>query len=229
MSLPLDNDWGYHLRQEFEEAYYAALQAKLAEEYREHIVYPREEHIFQALRWTSYEDTKVVLLGQDPYHGAGQAQGLSFSVPEGVRVPPSLRNIFKELREDLAIPIASHGNLESWAQQGVLLLNTVLTVREGEANSHKKLGWETFTDRIVTLLNERDRPLVFVLWGRHAHQKGSFIDKSKHLVIESAHPSPLSAHNGFFGSRPFSKVNEFLLSTGQKEVNWCLPERLLGE
>jgi uracil-DNA glycosylase len=220
----LPNDWGQWLEPEMDMPYFMELRSKLSAEYRERTVYPPKSSIFQALHWTAYREAKVVILGQDPYHGIGQAHGLSFSVQPGVRQPPSLRNIFKEMKDDLGHPIPDHGCLETWAKQGVLLLNTVLTVRDGEANSHKKFGWEKFTDRIVHALNERDKPLVFILWGRPAQQKASFIDRSKHLVIASAHPSPLSAYNGFYGSRPFSKANEFLRSSGQKEIDWRLSD-----
>jgi len=214
------NDWGPLLQEELDKPYYQDLRKRLAEEYRSHSVYPDMYHIYQALHWTSYEATKVVILGQDPYHGPGQAHGLSFSVQHGVRQPPSLQNIFKELRDDLGCAIPNHGCLEHWARQGVLLLNAVLTVRESQPNSHKGLGWEKMTDHIIAVLGERERPLVFILWGRHAQQKAAFIDRSRHLVLTSAHPSPLSAHNGFFGSKPFSRANEYLSSTGQSAINW---------
>ncbi len=217
------NDWGPLLQEEMDRPYYQELRKRLAEEYRSRTVYPDMHHIYQALHWTSYEDAKVVILGQDPYHGPGQAHGLSFSVQQGVRQPPSLQNIFKELRDDLGYAIPNHGCLEHWARQGVLLLNAVLTVRESQPNSHKGLGWEKMTDRIIAALGERERPLVFVLWGRHAQQKAAYIDRSRHLVLTSAHPSPLSAHNGFFGSRPFSRANEFLRSTGQESIDWQIP------
>ncbi|MBB6729569.1 uracil-DNA glycosylase [Cohnella zeiphila] len=218
------NSWAPILQPEMEQPYYRRLRDELAEEYRHRTVYPDMYHIFEALHLTSYEDANVVILGQDPYHGPGQAHGLSFSVRPGVRTPPSLQNIYKELRDDLGCPIPSHGYLEHWAKQGVLLLNAVLTVREGVPNSHKKLGWETFTTAVIEALNERERPLVFILWGRNAQEKADFIDKSRHLVIRSAHPSPLSAHNGFFGSRPFSRANQFLKSIGLPEIDWCVPE-----
>jgi len=214
------NDWGPLLQEELDKPYYRDLRKRLAEEYRSQRVYPDMHHIYQALHWTSYEDAKVVILGQDPYHGPGQAHGLSFSVQHGVRQPPSLQNIFKELRDDLGCDIPDHGCLEHWAKQGVLLLNAVLTVRESQPNSHKGLGWEKLTDRIIAVLGERERPLVFILWGRHAQQKASFIDRNRHLVLASAHPSPLSAYNGFFGSRPFSRANDFLRSAGQEAIDW---------
>lgn len=223
MAAIFHNDWGPLLQEELDKPYYQELRKKLVEEYRSQTVYPDMHHIYQALHWTAYEDAKVVILGQDPYHGPGQAHGLSFSVQRGVRQPPSLQNIFKELRDDLGCTIPNHSCLEHWARQGVLLLNAVLTVRESQPNSHKGLGWEKMTDRIVAALGERERPLVFILWGRHAQQKASYIDRNRHLVLTSAHPSPLSAHNGFFGSKPFSRANEFLRSTGQDEIEWQIP------
>jgi uracil-DNA glycosylase len=179
--------------------------------------------IYAALHLTGYEDTKAVILGQDPYHGPGQAHGLSFSVKPGVPAPPSLQNIFKELHDDLGCYIPNNGYLVKWAEQGVLLLNTVLTVRAHEANSHRGKGWEQFTDRVISLLNEREKPVVFILWGAPAQQKARFIDTSRHCVIRSPHPSPLSAHRGFFGSRPFSKANRFLREHGIEEIDWQIP------
>ncbi|MBB6636392.1 uracil-DNA glycosylase [Cohnella thailandensis] len=224
MTVIFRNDWEPLLKPELEKPYYQQLRSQLAQEYREQTIHPDMHHIYQALHLTSYEDTKVVILGQDPYHGPGQAHGLSFSVLPGVRVPPSLQNIYKEIYSDLGHPIPNHGFLEHWAKQGVLLLNAVLTVRDGLPNSHKKLGWETFTTAVIAALNERERPIVFILWGRNAQEKAAFIDRSRHLVIASAHPSPLSAHNGFFGSKPFSKANAFLRETGQQEIDWSVPE-----
>lgn len=224
MPAVFENDWGKLLNEETELPYYRELRERLAEEYQSHTVYPDMFHIFQALHWTAYEDVKVVILGQDPYHGPGQAHGLSFSVQPGVKRPPSLQNIFKELRSDLGCEIPNHGCLEHWAKQGVLLLNAVLTVREGQPNSHRGLGWEKLTDRIIAALGKRERPIVFLLWGRHAQQKASLIDPDRHMVIASAHPSPLSAHAGFFGSRPFSRTNAFLRSTGQTEIDWQIPD-----
>jgi uracil-DNA glycosylase len=180
--------------------------------------------IFNALHYTSYHECKVVILGQDPYHGPGQAHGLSFSVKPGVKAPPSLVNIFKELHDDLGCKIPNNGCLLSWARQGVLLLNAVLTVREHQANSHKGIGWERFTDKVISLLNEREKPLAFVLWGGPARRKKAMITNPRHFIVESAHPSPLSAYNGFFGSHPFSKVNDFLTDTGQKPINWQIPD-----
>lgn len=220
-----NNDWDEQLKEETEKDYFQELRYKLAKEYKLHKVYPPKEDLFKALKLTPYEDTKVVILGQDPYHGPGQAHGLSFSVKPGVRIPPSLVNIYKELHSDLGVPIPNHGTLVHWAEQGVLLLNTVLTVRDGEANSHKGLGWERFTDAVIEKLNERDKPVVFILWGSHAQKKGAFIDRKKHLVIQTVHPSPLSVHRGFFGSRPFSKANAFLAAHGIKPVDWAIPDR----
>jgi uracil-DNA glycosylase len=219
----LHNDWGPLLEDEFQKPYYLALREFLKKEYATQTVYPNPYDIFNALHFTPYHQVKVVILGQDPYHGPGQAHGLSFSVQPGVEPPPSLKNIFKELHNDLGCPIPNHGHLVSWAKQGVLLLNTVLTVRRGQAHSHRGKGWEQFTDRIITLLSERERPIVFILWGRPAQSKMSFIDTSKHFVITSPHPSPLSANRGFFGSRPFSKANAFLRQIGEEEIQWELP------
>jgi uracil-DNA glycosylase len=223
MQTVFPDGWQQVVAEEMQRPYYRELLTRLAEEYSKHTVYPDMDHIFQAINWTPYDNVKVVILGQDPYHGAGQAHGLSFSVQPGVKKPPSLQNIFKELRSDLGCEIPNNGNLEHWAKQGVLLLNAVLTVREGQPNSHRKLGWEKFTDRIIAALGQRERPLVFILWGRHAQEKAALINRERHLILASAHPSPLSAHNGFFGSRPFSRANEFLKSTGQTEIDWQIP------
>lgn len=222
MEEMFDNDWDEQLREEVDKPYFNDLRYALAKEYKLHTVYPSKENLFQALKLTSYEHTKVVILGQDPYHGPGQAHGLSFSVLPGVKIPPSLVNIYKELHSDLGVPIPNNGYLVPWAKQGVLLLNTVMTVRDGQANSHKGLGWERFTDAVIEKLNEREKPVVFILWGSHAQKKGAFIDRHKHLVLESVHPSPLSAHRGFFGSRPFSKANAFLASQGMEPIDWTL-------
>ncbi|MBE9912721.1 uracil-DNA glycosylase [Paenibacillus donghaensis] len=218
-----ENDWDEQLQEEVAKPYFNDLRYALAREYKLHTVYPSKENLFQALKLTSYEHTKVVILGQDPYHGPGQAHGLSFSVQPGVRIPPSLINIYKELNSDLGLPVPNNGYLVHWAKQGVLLLNTVLTVREGQANSHKNLGWERFTDTVIEKLNERDKPIVFILWGSHAQKKGAFIDPKKHLVLKSVHPSPLSVHRGFFGSRPFSKTNDFLKSQHMEPIDWAIP------
>ncbi|MBM6648811.1 uracil-DNA glycosylase [Bacillus sp. RIT 809] len=216
----LQNDWGPLLGSEFEKEYYQALANFLKEEYEEHVIYPKKEDIFNALQYTSYENTKVVILGQDPYHGPNQAHGLSFSVQPGIKTPPSLLNMYKELRDEYGYEIPNNGYLVKWAEQGVLLLNTVLTVRQDEANSHKGKGWEHFTDRVIELLNEREKPVVFILWGRHAQAKKKLITNTNHHIIESVHPSPLSARRGFFGSKPYSKVNEILSNMDEKEIDW---------
>ena len=218
-----NNDWDLILQGEVDKPYFQALMERVEEEYRRSTVYPPKEDIFRALQQTSYQSTKVVILGQDPYHGRRQAQGLSFSVSPGVAIPPSLRNIHKELSSDLGISAPNHGSLQSWADQGVLLLNAVLTVREGEPNSHKGIGWETCTDKVIAKLNERERPMVFILWGSYAQKKGSFIDRSRHKVLESSHPSPFAAHKGFFGSRPFSASNAFLMHEGIDTVKCDIP------
>ncbi|YAR62673.1 uracil-DNA glycosylase [Bacillus cytotoxicus] len=223
MKKILKNDWEPILGPEFEKPYYQNLRQFLKEEYSMRVIYPNANDIFNALHYTSYEDTKVVILGQDPYHGPNQAHGLSFSVQPGVRVPPSLQNMYKELKADIGCEIPNHGYLVKWAEQGVLLLNTVLTVRQGEANSHKGKGWEQFTDRVIELLNEREKPVIFILWGRHAQAKKKRITNPNHYIIESVHPSPLSASRGFFGDKPFSKVNRFLSSIGEKEIDWQIP------
>lgn len=217
------NDWAQYLNDELKKPYYQKLRAFLINEYRTHKVYPDMYAIFNALHYTSLADTKVVILGQDPYHGPGQAHGLSFSVLPGVTPPPSLLNIFKELATDIGCTIPNNGCLKPWADQGVLLLNTVLTVREHRANSHHGQGWEIFTDKIISTLNAREKPLVFILWGAPARRKKAMITNPKHYIIESAHPSPLSANRGFFGSRPFSRTNDFLRSIGETPVDWQLP------
>ncbi|MFK4291028.1 uracil-DNA glycosylase [Bacillus sp. RC250] len=219
----LQNDWGPLLGPEFEKEYYQNLANFLKEEYEEHVIYPKKEDIFNALEYTSYENTKVVILGQDPYHGPNQAHGLSFSVQPGIKTPPSLLNMYKELRDEYGYEIPNNGYLVKWAEQGVLLLNTVLTVRQGEANSHKGKGWEHFTDHVIELLNEREKPVVFILWGRHAQAKKKLITNTNHYIIESVHPSPLSARRGFFGSKPYSKVNEILSNMDEKEIDWQIP------
>ncbi len=216
------NDWADLLNDELQKPYYQELRKFLISEYRTKEIFPDMYDIFNALHFTSYADTKVVILGQDPYHEPGQAHGLSFSVLPNVPPPPSLQNIFKELRADLGCTIPTHGCLKSWAEQGVLLLNAVLTVRAHAANSHKGKGWEIFTNRIIELLNEHEKPLAFILWGNPARAKKSMITNPRHFIVESAHPSPLSADRGFFGSRPFSKVNNFLVSIGEKPVDWQL-------
>lgn len=217
------NDWKELLTPELKKPYYKKLRTFLIGEYRTHRIYPDMYSIFNALHYTAYADAKVVILGQDPYHGPGQAHGLSFSVLPGVPAPPSLINIFKELKTDLGCTMPNNGCLKPWTEQGVLLLNTVLTVREHQANSHRGMGWETFTDRIIELLNEREKLLVFILWGSPARRKKSMITNPLHFIIESPHPSPFSADRGFFGSRPFSRANEFLKSTGETPIDWQLP------
>ncbi|WP_043930126.1 uracil-DNA glycosylase [Bacillus sp. EB01] len=219
----LPRSWSKVLGEEFQKEYFHTLREFLIEEYRTKTIYPEYSDIFNALMFIDYDDVKVVILGQDPYHGPGQAHGLSFSVKPGINPPPSLKNIFKELCSDLDSETPEHGYLVSWAEQGVLLLNTVLTVRQGEANSHKGKGWERFTDQVITRLSERDKPLVFILWGKPAQSKLSLIDTKKHKIITSAHPSPLSARKGFFGSKPFSKTNELLKQLGYDEIDWALP------
>lgn len=218
------NDWDKVLQEETEAEYFNKIRYTLAAEYKTQTVFPPKEDLFSALKLTPYHQVKAVIIGQDPYHGAGQAHGLSFSVRPGVRVPPSLKNIYKELHADLDLPVPNHGSLVHWAQQGVLLLNAVLTVREGQPNSHQALGWQTFTDAVIRALNERSEPMVFMLWGSHAQKKGAFINRDKHLVLESTHPSPLAAHRGFLGSRPFSKANDFLTSKGIEPIDWKIPE-----
>lgn len=224
MTQVFKNDWAELLNNELQEPYYIKLRQFLIQEYRSRQIYPSMYDIFNALHYTSYQNTKVAILGQDPYHGSEQAHGLSFSVQPGVPAPPSLVNIFKELHDDIGCKIPNHGCLKSWAQQGVLLLNAVLTVRERQANSHQGLGWERFTDKVIELLNKRAEPIVFILWGRPAQRKKTMITNPVHLVIESPHPSPLSAHRGFFGSKPFSKTNKFLVDNGQMPIEWQLPD-----
>lgn len=221
-----NNDWDKLLEEEMKQPYYQDLRRLLSQEYQSQIIYPKKEEVMAALRLTSYEDTRVVILGQDPYHGAGQAEGLAFSVKKNIPLPPSLRNIYKELQDDIGCD-TSHflGSLIPWAKQGVLLLNTTLTVRQGQAASHSKIGWEFFTDAILRLLNEKNEPVVFILWGAHARSKKRFLNNPNHLVIESVHPSPLSAYRGFFGSKPFSKTNAFLSSKGEEPIDWCTIER----
>lgn len=216
----IGNEWDGILKGEFEKEYYLKLREFLKKEYFSRRIYPDMYDIFNALRYTSYSDVKAVIIGQDPYHGAGQAHGLCFSVQKGVAVPPSLVNIYKEIYSDLGIPPASHGYLKKWADNGVLMMNAVLTVREGQADSHKGMGWELFTDRVIELLNEREKPMVFLLWGRNAKQKARLVTNPNHLILQAAHPSPLSAHNGFFGCRHFSKANEFLVNHGIEPIDW---------
>lgn len=216
------NDWADLLDDELNKDYYRSLREWLKKEYDEHTVYPPMFDIFNAFHYTSYDDVKVVLLGQDPYHGPNQAEGLSFSVKKGVKIPPSLRNMYKELESDIGCPVPQHGSLVKWAKEGVLLLNTVLTVRDGEAHSHRNNGWERLTDHVIKTLNDRDKPIVFILWGKPAQAKEKLIDQSVHFVIKSPHPSPLSAHRGFFGSKPYSRTNQFLKEHHIPEIDWCI-------
>lgn len=222
MYMRIGNNWDIILKEEFEKEYFIKLDEFLEKEYTEQTIYPKKENIYNALKLTDYNNVRVVIIGQDPYHEDGEAHGLAFSVLEGVKIPPSLRNIFKELNSDLGYGIPLSGDLTKWAKEGVLLINSVLTVREHKANSHKDKGWEKFTDAIIRKLNDRDKPVIFMLWGNYAKIKKKLINEDKHFVIESAHPSPLSAYNGFFGSKPFSKVNEILNSLNEKNINWKL-------
>lgn len=216
----ITNDWLEPLKPEFSKPYYRKLYQTVNEEYRTHQIFPPADDIFNAFALTPLHEVKVVILGQDPYHGEGQAHGLCFSVKPDVEIPPSLVNIYKELQDDCGCEIPNNGYLTKWAKQGVLLLNTVLTVRAHQANSHRGIGWEEFTDAAIRILNEQDRPMVFILWGRPAQMKKSMLTNPNHLIIESPHPSPLSAYRGFFGSRPFSRTNKFLKEHGIKEIDW---------
>ena len=220
----IGNDWDTILKDEWQKPYYINLRGFLKNEYATRTIYPDMNDIFNALRYTSFENTKVVIIGQDPYHGACQAHGLCFSVQKGIEPPPSLKNIYKELHDDLGCTIPSHGYLEKWAKQGVLLLNTVLTVRAHQANSHRGIGWEEFTDAAIKVLNAQDRPIVFILWGRPAQMKKSMLNNPKHLILEAPHPSPLSSYRGFFGSRPFSQTNHFLEANGVEPIDWQIDE-----
>lgn len=215
-----NNDWDDVLKGEFEKPYYQSLRKFLDEEYKNKVIYPLPQHIYAALKLTPYHKTKVVILGQDPYHEEGQAHGLAFSVNKGIEIPPSLLNIYKEMKDDVNTYIPNNGYLISLAKQGVLLLNAVLTVEAHKANSHKDKGWEILTDTIISKLNESKEPIVFILWGRNARNKKIFITNPIHKIIESPHPSPLSAYNGFFGSKPFSKTNEFLIKNNKEPINW---------
>jgi len=222
MDLNISNSWKNHLEQEIEKPYFIKLKRFIDEEYQDKEIYPPRELIFKAFEACPFDKVKVVILGQDPYHGPDQANGLSFSVNDNMKYPPSLRNIYKELKNDLDLPMSQSGNLEQWAKQGVLLLNATLTVRANEAGSHQKMGWEDFTDAAIKALSEKREKLVFVLWGSYAQKKGSQIDAGKHHIIKSAHPSPLSAHRGFFGSKPFSQTNKFLIEQGLDPIDWEL-------
>ena len=220
----IGNDWDIILENEFKKEYFYNLLKFVQGEYARKTIFPPKKDVFKAFRYTPYNDVKVVILGQDPYHGEGEAEGLCFSVREGIRKPPSLNNIFKELKDDLGYDIPISGSLVPWARQGVFLLNTVLTVIKDKAASHKNIGWETFTDEVIKKINEKEEPVVFILWGGFARSKKKFITNPKHLVIESAHPSPLSAYNGFFGSKPFSKTNDFLIKNNLKPIDFQIKE-----
>ena len=222
MKRVLTTDWDHILASEFSQSYWQALQDFVTNERSQFEVFPSSEKVFTALELTPFAQTQVVILGQDPYHEPGQAHGLAFSVQQGTRIPLSLRNIYKELAQDVGCPIPSHGDLTAWAQQGVLLLNTTLTVRSGQAASHQGHGWEQFTDQIIRELNDKTEPIVFILWGASSRKKVSLINQQRHVVIESAHPSPLSVRHGFFGSRPFSRANAVLKENGREPINWCL-------
>lgn len=221
----IQNDWLEPLKPEFSKPYYKKLYEKVQEEYNTRLVFPPANDIFNAFDFTPLSEVKVVILGQDPYHGDGQAHGLSFSVKPGVKIPPSLVNIYKELQTDVGCYIPNNGYLEKWARQGVLLLNTVLTVCAHQANSHRGIGWEEFTDAAIRILNEQDRPIVYLLWGRPAQSKKSMLHNPKHLILTAAHPSPLSAHNGFFGCKHFSQTNEFLKQNGLEPIDWQIENR----
>ncbi len=222
--IKLPPSWKNHLAPEFAKPYMSELRAFLKNEIgRKKTIFPRGNEYFAAMNFTDFDDVRVVILGQDPYHGPGQAHGLCFSVKPGVDTPPSLKNIFKEMKADIGVEQPDHGYLEGWAKQGVLLLNSVLTVEQGLAGSHANRGWEKFTDAVIAALNEQRQHVVFVLWGAYAQKKGQFIDRSRHLVISTPHPSPLSASRGFFGSRPFSKINRYLEQHGSPKVDWRLP------
>lgn len=220
----METSWRPILIEETTKPYYKDLQSFVSKERQQGVVYPPKSQEFAALHLTPYEDVSVLILGQDPYHGPNQANGLCFSVKPGVPIPPSLQNIYKELRDDLGVKTPNHGDLSHWAKQGVLLLNAVLTVRAGQAASHGGKGWETFTDAVIKAVNDKPGRVVFVLWGAYARKKAGLIDTSKHVIIQSAHPSPLSANNGFFGSKPFSKINKALREAGRPEIDWEIPE-----
>ena len=216
----IGNSWDKILSEEYQKEYFKKLLDFVKNEYKTKTIYPKQNEVFNAFRYTDFNDVKVVILGQDPYHGPNQAEGLSFSVSNSVLKPPSLQNIFKELESDLGIPFPKSNSLKPWARQGILLLNAVLTVEEHKPTSHKDKGWEMFTDNVIKKINEKEEPVVFILWGAYARNKKSLITNPKHLIIESAHPSPFSARNGFFGSKPFSKTNNYLISKGIKPINW---------
>lgn len=218
----INNDWDDILEKEFQKPYFIELKHWVVEDYKKHTCYPPIHQVFDAFRLSSYQDTKVLILGQDPYHNPQQAMGLAFSVPKGIECPPSLLNIYKELVEDIGCPMPKHGDLSAWGKQGVLLLNALLSVRQNQPLSHKDAGWMTFTDQIIRLLNQKTTPVVFVLWGSFARSKKPLITNKRHLIIENVHPSPLSAYRGFFHSHPFSKINQFLKETKQQPIDFCL-------
>jgi uracil-DNA glycosylase len=224
MDHQLPEAWAELLADELSAQYFGDLKSFVEQERAEHEIYPHNKDVFNAFQLTSFEETRVLILGQDPYHGAGQAHGLCFSVQSGIKVPPSLKNIYKELNSDLGHEVPSHGHLAEWAREGVLMLNTVLTVRASEANSHRKKGWEQFTDAVISAVNEKSTRVVFVLWGKPAQKKLDLIDTERHVVVQSAHPSPLSARTGFFGSRPFSQINQALVGSGQESIDWTITD-----
>lgn len=220
MDVSIESSWKEQLSKEFDQPYFEALASFVREEYRNHTIYPPAKDIFNAFNRCPFDKVRVVIIGQDPYHGPGQANGLCFSVKDGVKHPPSLKNIFKERRDDIGAPYPESGNLEGWADQGVLLLNATLTVRAKQAGSHQQKGWEQFTDAVIKCVSDQKEQVVFILWGAYAQKKGRIIDRSKHHVISSPHPSPFSAHNGFFGSRPFTKSNDYLKQCGKAPIDW---------
>lgn len=224
MTIPVINKWQPIIVETTNTASYQQLRQFLKSEYKNQTIYPLMDNIWTAFQWTDFDDVKVVILGQDPYHGPGQAHGLSFSVQPGIAIPPSLKNIYKELEADLGIEPVNHGFLKSWAQQGVFLLNSVLTVRAGQAHSHRDKGWENVTDFAIASLNKKEEPIVFILWGAAAQKKRVLIDEKKHYILTAPHPSPLSAYRGFFGSKPFSKTNELLMQSNQEPIDWSLPK-----
>lgn len=220
----INNDWDEILEEEFHKPYFVELKNNVIKDYEKHTCYPKIDNVFNAFRFSSYKDTRVLILGQDPYHNPEQAMGLAFSVPKGIQIPPSLVNIYKELHNDLGLEIPNHGDLTKWAKQGVLLLNALLSVRKNQPLSHKDYGWMTFTDHIINKLNEKETPVVFVLWGSFARSKKKLITNKHHLIIENVHPSPLSAYRGFFDSKPFTKINDFLIETNQRPIDFDLKE-----
>lgn len=223
----LNTNWQNLLKDEFDKDYFKELQEFIKQEEKKHTIYPPEDEVFSAFNLTPFDNLKAVIMGQDPYHGAGQAHGLSFSVKKNVKIPPSLKNIFKELYSDLGFPVAGSGYLKSWAEQGVLMLNATLTVRAKEAGSHQKKGWETFTNRVIKSISEEKENIVFILWGKFAQSKAELINENKHFILRAAHPSPFSAYNGFFGCKHFSKTNEYLKSKNIPEINWQIKENTL--